>query len=208
MASTHALCWRGSPGLTPPRWNQERDRRAVRQCQWVSREVVGRGRHVSWGNLEVDGAVLWPHHVPGEWKVPAAQMGSDLAEVTKRRHVQDWHMSWRSDLGCQLHRRMDRHAATRRRRALAEPANVTTARMLRHTFVTTMLDAGVNLVASRSLRDMPIRGRPSSQQPRPPPPNHISAASSPQRPDDRTCRDARDEQNVTSEVGACPVLSR
>lgn len=54
-------------------------------------------------------------------------------------------------------RRMDRHAATRRLRALARSANVTTARMhphmLRHTFVTTMLDAGVDL------RDVQVAAR-------------------------------------------------
>jgi len=45
--------------------------------------------------------------------------------------------------------RMDRHAATRRLRRLAETAGVRIARphphMLRHTFVTTMLDAGGGL---------------------------------------------------------------
>ena len=45
--------------------------------------------------------------------------------------------------------RMDRHAATRRLRLLAGTAGVQIARthphMLRHTFVTTMLDAGVDL---------------------------------------------------------------
>ena len=53
--------------------------------------------------------------------------------------------------------RMDRHAATRRLQALARSANVTSARMhphmLRHTFVTTMLDAGVDL------RDVQIAAR-------------------------------------------------
>jgi integrase/recombinase XerD len=46
-------------------------------------------------------------------------------------------------------RRMDRHCATRRLKRLAEAAGVRIARMhlhmLRHTFVTTMLDAGVEL---------------------------------------------------------------
>ena len=54
-------------------------------------------------------------------------------------------------------RRMDRHAATRRLRALALVAGVSTDRMhphmLRHTFVTTMLDAGVDL------RDVQIAAR-------------------------------------------------
>ena len=54
-------------------------------------------------------------------------------------------------------RRMDRHAATRRLRNLAAAARVSTARMhphmLRHTFVTTMLDAGVDL------RDVQIAAR-------------------------------------------------
>jgi integrase/recombinase XerD len=53
--------------------------------------------------------------------------------------------------------RMDRHAATRRLRRLAEAAGVRIARphphMLRHTFVTTMLDAGVDL------RDVQIAAR-------------------------------------------------
>jgi integrase/recombinase XerD len=54
-------------------------------------------------------------------------------------------------------RRMDRHAATRRLRSLALTAGVSCARMhphmLRHTFVTTMLDAGVDL------RDVQIAAR-------------------------------------------------
>jgi site-specific recombinase XerD len=54
-------------------------------------------------------------------------------------------------------RRMDRHAATRRLHRLQRVAGVRIARMhphmLRHTFVTTMLDAGVDL------RDTQIAGR-------------------------------------------------
>ena len=53
--------------------------------------------------------------------------------------------------------RMDRHAATRRLRQLAATAGVRLPRMhphmLRHTFVTTMLDAGVDL------RDVQIAAR-------------------------------------------------
>jgi site-specific recombinase XerD len=52
---------------------------------------------------------------------------------------------------------MDRHCATRRLRALARVAGIATDRMhphmLRHTFVTTMLDAGVDL------RDVQIAAR-------------------------------------------------
>lgn len=52
---------------------------------------------------------------------------------------------------------MDRHAATRRLKHLADDAGITVARMhphmLWHTFVTTMLDAGVDL------RDVQIAAR-------------------------------------------------
>ena len=74
--------------------------------------------------------------------------------------------------------RMDRHAATRRLGRLADNAGVRITRphpqMLRHTFVTTMLDAGVDL------RDVQIAARhadprttmrydPGPQEPGPPP---------------------------------------
>ncbi len=53
--------------------------------------------------------------------------------------------------------RMDRHCATRRLRALAATARISTSRMhshmLRHTYVTTVLDAGVDL------RDVQISAR-------------------------------------------------
>jgi integrase len=59
--------------------------------------------------------------------------------------------------------RMDRHAATRRLRRLAEAAGVPISRphphMLRHTFVTTMLDAGVDL------RDVQIAARHADPAP-------------------------------------------
>jgi integrase/recombinase XerD len=59
--------------------------------------------------------------------------------------------------------RMDRHAATRRLRHLAETAGVRITRphphMLRHTFVTTMLDAGVDL------RDVQIAARHADPRP-------------------------------------------
>jgi integrase/recombinase XerD len=57
--------------------------------------------------------------------------------------------------------RMDRHAATRRLRRLADTAGVRIARahphMLRHTFVTTMLDAGVDLRDVQTLPATPTR---------------------------------------------------
>ena len=72
---------------------------------------------------------------------------------------------------------MDWHGATRRLRRLAEQAGVTLPRMhpytLRHTFVTTMLDAGVDLqevqIAARNADPrITMRYDPSPQGPRPP----------------------------------------
>lgn len=61
-------------------------------------------------------------------------------------------------------RRMDRHAATRRLKHLAHTTGIRMPRMhphmLRHTFVTTMLDAGV------SLRDVQIAARHAAREPR------------------------------------------
>ncbi|MFI7669300.1 tyrosine-type recombinase/integrase [Nocardia sp. NPDC049526] len=60
-------------------------------------------------------------------------------------------------------RRMDRHCATRRLRALAKVSVVRLPHMhphmLRHTFVTTMLDAGVDL------RDVQIAARHADPRP-------------------------------------------
>jgi integrase len=57
--------------------------------------------------------------------------------------------NWGPILGTRRGTRMDRHAATRRLQTLADQAGVRLPRMhphmLRHTFVTTMLDAGVDL---------------------------------------------------------------
>jgi integrase/recombinase XerD len=60
--------------------------------------------------------------------------------------------------------RMDRHAATRRLWHLAKQAGVQTAKahphMLRHTYVTTMLDAGVDLKEVQIALGPPIPGPP------------------------------------------------
>ncbi|WP_405101185.1 tyrosine-type recombinase/integrase [Micromonospora sp. NBC_01412] len=59
--------------------------------------------------------------------------------------------------------RMDRHAAARRLKHLAQAAGIRMPRthphMLRHTFVTTMLDAGV------SLRDVQVAARHATREP-------------------------------------------
>jgi integrase/recombinase XerD len=77
--------------------------------------------------------------------------------------------------------RLDRHCATRRLRHLAEQAGVKLPRMhphmLRHTFVTTMLDAGVDLrdvqIAARHADPRHHHGlRPRAQEPRPTPQLH------------------------------------
>ena len=76
--------------------------------------------------------------------------------------------------------RMDRHAATRRLCQLAEVAGIQVTRanphMLRHTFVTTMLNAGVDLRGRANRR--PPR-RPTHHYALRPPPNYILAAFMP-----------------------------
>jgi integrase/recombinase XerD len=75
----------------------------------------------------------------------------------------------------QLGGRMDRHAATRRLRRLANTAGVHLPRMhphmLRHTFVTTMLDAGVDLrdvqIAARHADPRTTMRRPRTEAARP-----------------------------------------
>ncbi len=77
--------------------------------------------------------------------------------------------------------RMDRHAATRRLRRLADIVGLRTKAhpyMLRHTFITTMLDAGVDLrdvqIAARHAdpRTTMRYARAGPHQPRPPPQLH------------------------------------
>jgi site-specific recombinase XerD len=78
--------------------------------------------------------------------------------------------------------RMDRHAATRRLHRLAEAAGIQIARahphMLRHTYITTMLDAGADLrdvqIAARHAdpRTTMRYAKAGRQQPRPPPELH------------------------------------
>ncbi|MFJ8577926.1 tyrosine-type recombinase/integrase [Micromonospora sp. NPDC093277] len=62
--------------------------------------------------------------------------------------------------------RMDRHAATRRLKHLAQTVGIRMPRMhphmLRHTFVTTMLDAGVSLRDVQSPPGMPTREPPGA----------------------------------------------
>jgi integrase/recombinase XerD len=72
--------------------------------------------------------------------------------------------------------RMDRHATTRRLRSLASAAGIQLPRMhphmLRHTYVTTMLDAGVPLrdvqIVARHADPRTDALRPRTQEPRPP----------------------------------------
>jgi integrase/recombinase XerD len=80
--------------------------------------------------------------------------------------------------------RMDRHAATRRLRHLAQHAGVRITRphprMLRHTFVTTMLDAGVDLrdvqIAARHADPRTTTRYDRARQNLDPHPNYILAA--------------------------------
>jgi integrase/recombinase XerD len=80
--------------------------------------------------------------------------------------------------------RMDRHAATRRLRHLAQHASIRITRphphMLRHTFVTTMLDAGVDLrdvqIAARHADPRTTTRYDRARQNLDPHPNYILAA--------------------------------
>jgi integrase/recombinase XerD len=98
---------------------------------------------------------------------------------------------------------MDRHAATRRLRHLAETAGIQIAKahphMLRHTFVTTMLDAGVDLrdvqIAARHADPRTTMRYESPPEPRPAPQlhpgrvhgiRHVTQANLP-RPRPREC---------------------
>ena len=76
--------------------------------------------------------------------------------------------------------RKDRHAATRRLRRLAQTAEVRITRPIRtcsDTFVTTMLDAGVDLRDAQIAAATPTTHhhalRPGTQEPRPPPQLHL-----------------------------------
>jgi integrase/recombinase XerD len=104
--------------------------------------------------------------------------------------------------------RMDRHAATRRLRRLSEAAGVRITRphphMLRHTFVTTMLDAGVDLrdvqIAARHADPRTTMRYDRAQESRPAPElhpgrlhgfRHLTEPASPEAPapgDTRHCR--------------------
>jgi len=87
--------------------------------------------------------------------------------------------------------RMDRHAATRRLRHLADAAGVQIARahphMLRHTYVTTMLDAGVDLrdvqIAARHADPRTTMRYDRTRKNLDRHPNYILAASWPPAPD-------------------------
>jgi len=110
--------------------------------------------------------------------------------------------------------RMDRHAATRRLRRLAQTAGIQIQRahphMLRHTFVTTMLDAGVDLrdvqIAARHA-DPRTTMRSSPAQPGPPPElhprrlhglRHLTKAASPEVPASGDARHRRIADMTTS----------
>jgi integrase/recombinase XerD len=92
--------------------------------------------------------------------------GADIADLGEEHGHRVLRVCGNRSIGTRIHgpillnsrgARMDRHAATRRLRRLAETAGVRITRphphMLRHTFVTTMLDAGVDL------RDVQIAAR-------------------------------------------------
>ena len=102
--------------------------------------------------------------------------------------------------------RMDRHAATRRLRRLADVAGVRLPRMhphmLRHTFVTTMLDAGVDLrdvqIAARHADPRTTMRYDRARKNLDRHPNYIPPPTGPQEP----------ERNHRSGVDMRPVVPR
>jgi integrase len=95
-------------------------------------------------------------------------------------------------------RRMDRHAATRRLKHLATAAGVRMPRMhphmLRHTFVTTMLDAGVDLrdvqIAARHADPRTTMRYDRARNNLDRHPTTSSPPTWPPAPNSRTCRDS------------------
>jgi integrase/recombinase XerD len=91
------------------------------------------------------------------WQRHQGRPGSTAARGRPGHRPGRRYPNQRADLLNSRGARMDRHAATRRLRRLAQTAGVPITKphphMLRHAFVTTMLDAGVDL------RDVQIAAR-------------------------------------------------